>query len=194
MADKSIGAGQFADDGRQDPAGDHQHLIAASIAVAVVERLKVVDIQVRQGKGRSTVDTGGRFMENRAVAREPGQGIGVQRSLKPAEAEAHPLRDFVRAVGHGDIVVHAERRPIQIIDPNIPYQDDQREPSQEGIGRNSLARVSAERPFVPSAANTKQGGSCTSSCMARRSAFAVTTVNPDRLSPAVSRSISVGSL
>jgi len=134
MPDESVGTGQFADHGREDSAGDYQDFVAAGIAIPVVERFEVVDIQIGQGEGCPAFDARGRFMENRAVAGESGEGIGVQRAFKPAQAEAHPLRHFVGTVGHGDIVVHPERRPIQIVDPDITHQDDQGQPSQEGVG------------------------------------------------------------
>ena len=78
MADESVGAGQFADHGGKDPAGDDQDFVAAGIPIPIVERLEVIDVQVGQGKGRSVFDAGGRFVENGAVAGEPGEGIRVQ--------------------------------------------------------------------------------------------------------------------
>lgn len=51
MADKSFRAGQLPHDRREDAASDNQHFISTSIAVTVVERLEIIDVEIGKGKG-----------------------------------------------------------------------------------------------------------------------------------------------
>lgn len=78
MADKSFRPRQLADYCREDAAGDDQHFVSTSIAVAVVERLEIVDVEVGEREGLLALDSSSSFTEDGGVTRQACEGIRVE--------------------------------------------------------------------------------------------------------------------
>ena len=145
VADEPFRSRQFSYDRRENAARDYKDFVASAIAVTVVEGLEIVDIQIGQGEGLPTFDSSRGLEQDRGISREACEGIGIQRSGQATQTQTHPLHHIFRMVGNRDVVVDPERAPVDIIQANVPDEDNEREPTEKGIALQ-VSREGFDRP------------------------------------------------
>src|SRR2546426_895267 len=80
-------------------------LIAARVAVVIVERLEVVDVDLEQRERLAERQPPGDFLVDRYVARETGQGAGRALLSTPLERVADTQGELASLPRLGEVVV-----------------------------------------------------------------------------------------
>ena len=133
MSDKPFSFRKFPDDGGENAAGDNEYFVAPAVSVAVVKRFEIIDVEIGQRKGLAAFNAGRGFKEDAGIAGKTGERVGIKGAGEPAQTEAHPVDDFVWAIGNADIVVHVDRSPVDIIETDVANHDNQRQSAEERI-------------------------------------------------------------
>jgi len=95
MTDKALRPGEFSDHRRENAARHDKNLITTAVSVPVVKRFEIVDIDIGKCEGLSALDPGNGFQQDRRVAWEASERIGIERTGKAAKTEAHTMGSCV---------------------------------------------------------------------------------------------------
>ncbi len=101
--------------------------VPAGEAIAIVERLEMIDVEVQTGEGLALLDARGHLFVDGAVARQPGERVESAERSRAAKGRVHACRELLEIEWLGHVVVGAGEQTVDLLPPPGPSgQEDHR--------------------------------------------------------------------